>query len=141
MALTQKTKSYSELMTLDGYDSRLNYLRLHSNNPANENRSALNRFYKSYGWKKIREEVIRRDLGCDLAVPNLFIKDNDWSKEEIIVHHINPITEEDLIHGSPLLLDMDNLITVSTSTHNTIHYYTGVEDVYVERHEGDTKLW
>lgn len=131
-------KSYSELMSLESFDERLDYLRLYSQNPSNENRNIMNKFYKSYAWKVVREAVIKRDLGCDLAVQNLFIGDNN---ETIIVHHINPITIEDVTNNSSKCLDMENLITVSSSTHNTIHYREEVEDKYVERSPGDTKLW
>lgn len=100
----------------------------------------MNRFYKSKVWLELRERIIKRDLACDLGVPNLFI-DVDKPGESIIVHHINPISVEDFENGSDLLLDPNNLITVSASTHNTIHYSTVEHEEYIERAPGDTKLW
>lgn len=95
----------------------------------------MGRFYKSNAWRKVRDAVIKRDLGCDLGVNRLYIDG------EIIVHHINPITEEDLEKGSDLLLSMDNLITVSYDTHNKIHYSTEEDYIWKERKPGDTTLW
>lgn len=129
-------KSYHELVALDSYEERLKYLRVYSDNPGNQDRALMNRFYKSNAWKVARDKAIRRDLGCDLGIPNLFI-DNDT----IVVHHINPVTIDDLENGSDLLLDMDNLITVSSTTHNIIHYAKYEDDEIVERKPGDTILW
>lgn len=130
-------KTYSELITLESFVERLEYLRLYKENPSNKERDLLNKFYKSRSWNEIRKNVIRRDLGCDLGVPNLFINDG-----HILVHHIVPITFDDLVNESPLLLDPNNLITVSYDTHNKIHYRTEVDDkTVIERKPGDTKLW
>lgn len=129
-------KTYSELITLDSFVERLKYLRLYSNNPANANRELMNHFYKSKLWQQVREYVIRRDLGCDLGIENMFINDG-----HILVHHIEPITMQDLIDESNKLWDADNLITVSYDTHNKIHYKNKIEDPVIERRPGDTKLW
>lgn len=133
----QARKSYTELMKLPGYYERLEYLRLKGNNPGNANRTAMNAFYKSDLWKRVREEVIVRDFGRDLALAGFDISEG----ESIIVHHINPITEEDVETMNPLLFDPENLITVSYDTHNKIHYRTTEQESYTERKPGDTKLW
>lgn len=129
-------KTYNELITLDSYLERLKYLRLFSRNPANADRALMNRFYKSNLWLEVRDRVIHRDLGCDLGVENMFINNG-----HILVHHIEPITVQDLIDESSKLWDMNNLITVSYDTHNKIHYKNEKEDPFVERRPGDTKLW
>lgn len=130
-------KTYNELITLESFVERLEYLRLYKENPSNKERDLLNKFYKSRLWNEIRKIVIRRDLGCDLGVPNLFINDG-----HILVHHIVPITFDNLVNESPLLLDPNNLITVSYDTHNKIHFRTEVDDkTVIERKPGDTKLW
>lgn len=131
------TKSYHELSKIDGYYEKLQYLRLYSNNPGNVDRSLMNDFYKSKEWLRCRKKVIVRDCGCDLGVIGLEIPEG----ETIFVHHINPITEEDVIEHSPLLFDMDNLITVRAETHNAIHYRQSSSEDLVERRPGDTKLW
>lgn len=131
-------KSYEELTQLETFNERLDYLRLYSNNPSNKDRKTMNRFYKSHAWKVVREAVIRRDLACDLAVQNLFIENEN---DTILVHHINPISIDDVLSGNPLCLDMNNLITVSPATHNLIHYRETPKEEIVERQPGDTKLW
>ena len=131
-----KEKSFHEALTYESFVERLDYLRLYSDNPSNQQRKLMNKFYKSYAWKQARDFVIHRDLACDLAVPNLFIEG------PILVHHIQPITEEDLMNNSPLLLSPDNLITVSMNTHNKIHYRNEKDDpVVLDRTPGDTNLW
>lgn len=128
-------KSYKELLEFDSYDERLEYLRLYSDNPSNEDRAFMNSFYKSHAWKQVRDFVIHRDLGCDLGASNIYIDG------PILVHHINPITEEDILNGSELILDPNNLISVSYETHNKIHYSNKSKEPFVERKPGDTRLW
>lgn len=129
-------KSYKELLTLDSYDKRLAYLLTKGKNPSNTERKLMNLFYKSDAWKYAKNEAIKRDLGCDMALDNMFIKDGP-----IIVHHINPIFLEDVENNDPKLLDLNNLVTVSLNTHNTIHFYKDDIVVWKERTPGDTKLW
>lgn len=73
-------------------------------------------FYRSVEWKRIRNEAIRRDNGCDLAIEDRSIYDR------IEIHHITPITMEDIENSSDLLFDLDNLICTSPNTHKAIHY-------------------
>lgn len=116
------TKSYSELVKLKTYDDRLSYLMTGNNfvglNKWGSHRS-LNQFlYQSNttDWKRIRRKVIIRDGGCDLGLPDYPISGR------VTVHHINPITEEDIVNRDPKVFDLNNLITVSHGTHMQIHY-------------------
>lgn len=128
--------SYSELISLDSYLERLNYLRTFGDNPSNQDRFLMNHFYKSDSWLYWRDKAIKRDLGCDLGVTDLFIEEGP-----ILVHHINPISIEDVVSGSSFLFDLNNLITCSLATHNRIHYDKNSVTEWMERVPGDTKLW
>lgn len=128
-------KTYSELIGLKSYNERLEYLLIRGSNPGNEDRKVTEKFYKSKIWRTIRDAVISRDLGFDIGVKGVQIDD------EIIVHHIVPITTEDILNGSELCYDMNNLITVSLKTHNRIHYLKEDDYGYVERKPGDMDLW
>lgn len=127
-------RSYSELILLDNYTDRLEYLKLLDNN-VDSPRDISEQFYKSNMWLHIRKTIIDRDYGFDLGVFGLYI---DGIK---IVHHINPITEHDIIFRTDKLIDPENLITTSIATHNKIHYNTDEKEEWVERTPGDTKLW
>ena len=93
--------------------------------------------YKTKRWRDIRRDVIIRDEGCDLAIPGRGIPSG------IIVHHMNPISIDDVLSGDESVFDPDFLICVSQATHNAIHY--GDEHLLmtdpVVRKPGDTKLW
>jgi hypothetical protein len=97
------------------------------------------RFYTSRQWKQIRDHVITRDLGNDLGVDEYEIHDS----ERIIIHHMNPMTPENIIHGDESILDPEFLITTTHKTHNAIHYgdKSLLTKVLIERRSGDTKLW
>lgn len=127
-------KSYSELITIDSFDDRLEYLKLLDNNATSPRHMSMP-FYKSLWWKAVRQRIIERDLGFDLGVFGIYINSH------IYVHHINPINENDIIHQTKKLLDPENLITVSMDTHNRIHYRKEEKEQWVERQPGDTKLW
>lgn len=133
--------SYSELITLPTFKERYLYLKL-SGIVAEETFGAhryLNQaYYRSAEWRKARNDAIIRDNGCDLAMEEFEIRDR------IYIHHINPITEKDILDRSPALFDLDNLICVSFNTHQAIHF--GDESMlpinyFFERTPGDTKLW
>lgn len=127
-------RSYSELITIPTFHERLEYLKLLDNN-ATSPRHMSEQFYHSHVWKTLRNQIIDRDMGFDLGVFGVYIPDI------VIVHHINPIDENDIIYQTKKLLDPDNLITVSLNTHNIIHYRNEERDIWVERRPGDTKLW
>lgn len=127
-------RSYSELILIDNYTDRLEYLKLLDNN-VDSPRDISERFYKSDTWLYVRKTIIDRDHGFDLGIFGLYI---DGVK---MVHHINPITEFDIIYQTYKLTDPENLITVSIPTHNKIHYNNDEKEEWVERSPGDTKLW
>lgn len=127
-------RSYSQLKSLTSFPERLDYLKLLDNNVTSP-RHMSEQFYQSRTWKTIRQQIIDRDLGFDLGIFGVYI---DGS---MLVHHINPIDEFDIIHQTKKLLDPENLITTSWNTHNLIHYNTKEKETWVERTAGDTKLW
>lgn len=132
-------KTYKELMALPTFEERLSYLKL--DGVIGEDTFGFNRYlnqalYKSREWRKTRNSVLIRDGGCDLGVAGHDIYTRP------IIHHINPITEEDIINRNPCLFDLDNLVLVSIDTHNAIHYGADIsESLFEERKQGDTKLW
>lgn len=126
--------TYSELIKFESFDERLDYLKLW-NVPHTSPRSISESFYKSKAWREVREFIIRRDLGCDLGKFGVYIYGS------IYVHHVNPITEEDIVQWSDSLIDPENLISTSLTTHNFIHYKPDDKVPYVERQPNDTKLW
>lgn len=127
-------RSYSELVTINSFSERLEYLKLLDNNALSP-RHMSEEFYKSRTWLMLRKQIINRDLGFDLGVFGVYIEGNMY------VHHINPINEHDIIYQTDKLLNPDNLITVSLNTHNKIHYNQSTEEKWCERTPGDTKLW
>lgn len=126
-------KCYSDLIKIDSFKGRVEYLSL-KGLEYDIPRAISNRFYKSKLWLDVRADIIARDLGCDLGFPLQTIN------TKVIVHHVDPLTVEDIINLSPKCFDPENLITVSIDTHNIIHYGSP-DDIYEERRPGDTKLW
>lgn len=117
------TKSYSELILLDTFAERFEYLKLDgkvSSETFGSHRYLNQALYKSPEWKRIRREVIIRDNGCDLGIEGYDI----YGKA--LIHHINPITIDDIINRNPIVFDMNNLVTTTTDTHNLIHYGSDV---------------
>jgi hypothetical protein len=127
-------RSYSELIQLKSHAERLGYLKLLDNNVTSPRHMSGN-FYRSKTWKAIRQMVIDRDLGFDLGIFGVYIDG------PMLVHHINPIDESDIVYQTNKLFDPENLITVSGNTHNLIHYNKMEKEQWVERRSGDTKLW
>lgn len=135
-----KANSYTELMRLETYNERLKYLQIGGMVGASTFGSErfLNQgFYHSTEWRKVRDLVIVRDLGCDLAIPGLEIT------ESIYVHHMIPITLEQLERDVSIYLDPEFLITCSFQTHQAIHYGSAPKfpSKYVERSPNDTCPW
>lgn len=138
--MTSRIRTYSELCQLETFAERFKYLSIRGEVGCatfGGNRWINQQFYTSPQWRRLRHDVIARDEGCDLGVEGHEIHDR------IIVHHINPISEEDILHGTSRALDLDNLISTTHNTHNAIHY--GDERLlpkpYSPRSPGDTKLW
>lgn len=112
-------KSYSELIQLHSFEDRFRYLNLNgtiADKTFGSMRWLAQKFYKSKEWEDIRNYVITRDSGCDLALINRTI----FGKP--IVHHMNPITIQDVEERNSIAFDPEFLITVSHNTHNAIHY-------------------
>lgn len=135
-----RSKTYSELSRLETIGERFDYLALKGHvgkSTFGFDRWLNQEFYQSRAWRQARERVILRDLGCDLGIEGYEIY------EGLLVHHMNPITPDDLALGAPAILDPEYLITTSKQTHNAIHYgdRTLLPRVPVERRPGDTYLW
>lgn len=137
---TMSIKTYSELCLLPTYRERYQYLRLDGQvgvDTFGYDRYLNQLFYRSPEWKRIRDFVILRDNGCDLGLPGYEIYD------KVIIHHMNPITVDDIRHGNESILDPEFLICVTHNTHNAIHY--GDETLLVTdpvvRTRNDTCPW
>jgi len=114
-------RTYSELIRYATFDERFNYLKLHGHvagETFGADRYLNQKFYHSKEWKELRQKIILRDNGCDLGFPGYEIHGN------IYVHHINPLTIDDLSVLFTMACDPENLICVSYETHNAIHYGT-----------------
>ena len=140
MMTTTNIRTYSELIQLPTFEDRFDYLRLDSvvgKDTFGFDRYLNQQFYRSSEWKRIRNQVIVRDNGCDLGIDEYEIHGR------ILIHHMNPISIEDLQYMSDLLMNPEYLICVSHRTHNAIHY--GDESVIVtapiERSQNDTCPW
>lgn len=136
-----KLKTYSELMSLKTFKERFEYLKL--DGLIGEETFGFDRylnqlFYESEEWKRVRSLVIARDNGCDLAS-----LDHEIYGDRIIVHHMNPITKEDIINKTDFLLNPEYLITTVKRTHDAIHYGDDsiLNEEFVERVPNDTCPW
>lgn len=138
-----KLRCYSDLIQYSTFEDRLHYLELHGvvgEDTFGFDRYINQKFYKSPEWRRVRDFVIVRDNGCDLGVKGYDIGDR------IIVHHMNPLTLDDINNSSDFLLNPEYLICVSKETHDIIHYgfssdrYSKSKEP-VDRKPGDTKLW
>lgn len=135
-----KTRRYSELRRLDTFEDRYKYLVLKGQVGAATfgfDRYINQQFYRSREWRRLRDEVIVRDNGCDLGIAGYEIH------EGLLVHHVNPMLLDDIRHGDDAILDPEYLITTTLKTHNAIHYGDErlIPKQLVERRRGDTKLW
>jgi hypothetical protein len=133
-------RTYSELIQYSSFGDRFRYLSLRGEVGAATfgfDRWLNQQFYTSRQWRALRHHIIVRDEGCDLGVPGYEVT------RRPIIHHMNPLTVEDIVHGSDEALDPEFLILVSHETHNAIHY--GDESLlpkpFVARAPGDTQLW
>lgn len=133
-------RTYSELVKIDGFLPRFRYLVLRGQvgkATFGFDRHVNQAFYRSTEWRQVRQHVIARDLGCDLAVPDHEIYD------QILIHHMNPMTVGDIAEGNSSIIDPEYLICVTHKTHNAIHFgdENQLPKLHVERRPGDTKLW
>lgn len=137
---TMKIRTYSELKRLPTFSERFNYLNLQGTVGATTfgfDRHINQLLYKSDAWKWARDEVIIRDLGCDLGIEGYEIHGR------IVVHHMNPITVEDVLNNDIKVFDPEFLIATTHNTHMAIHY--GDESLLpkplVKRRKNDTIPW
>jgi len=135
-----KIRSYGELCRLDTMLSRFSYLKLNGfvgDKTFGYDRWINQQFYMSAQWRRVRRDVILRDEGCDLGIDGYQIHSG------LYIHHMNPMTRDQIVDGDMSILDPEYLITVTHSTHNAIHY--GDERLLprelIERLPGDTRLW
>jgi hypothetical protein len=133
-------RTYSELRRLETLEDRFRYLSLRGEvgqTTFGYDRWINQQFYTSTQWRNMRNHVIARDIGRDLGVEGYEIHDR------IYIHHMNPMTAEQIQKADPRILDPEFLICVTHKTHNAIHY--GDEGLLpkplVERRPGDTTLW
>lgn len=133
-------KTYSEMILLPTFIERFRYLQIGGKVGAETfgyDRYLNQTLYRTAEWKRFRREVIIRDNGCDLGC------DDREIYGKILVHHINPITADDIINRHSNVFNLDNVICVSLDTHNAIHY--GDEELLmlgpIERTKNDTCPW
>ena len=133
-------RTYSDLIRLPTFEERFRYLQLNSSvgkETFGFDRYLNQNFYRSAEWKRIRDKVIIRDNGCDLGIEDRLIYGR------VIIHHMNPVTDKDIVDLTSFLLNPEYLICVSHNTHNAIHY--GNEDLLMKgpviRTKNDTCPW
>ena len=135
-----KIRTYSKLSKLRTFQERFDYLKL-DGNVAEEtfgfDRYLNQKFYHSIEWKRVRDYVIVRDCGCDLGIADNPIRGR------VYIHHMNPLTIQNLRDPKDAMLDPEYLICVSHDTHNAIHYGSDpiALDEVVERRPNDTCPW
>lgn len=133
-------RTYSELIKIDKFIDRFKYLSLDGlvgGITFGGHRYLNQNFYQSNKWKSTRREVILRDKGCDLA------HEDNQIYGTIYIHHLNPITIEDILEERPCVFDLENLVSTCLKTHNAIHY--GNEKILtnelIVRKKNDTCPW
>lgn len=138
--MNTNTRSYRELSRLQTFEDRFEYLKLSAKigeDTFGRERYLNQLFYGTPEWRALRQEALIRDNGCDLGIEDHPIGGR------IEVHHINPITAEDIQNRNPCLLDLDNVICVSSNTHKAIHYGDAslLPKDPIERKPNDTCPW
>jgi hypothetical protein len=138
--MTAKVRTYSELCELKTFEERYEYLSLRStvgHETFGFDRWINQRFYMSREWRNLRRDIIVRDKSCDLGVDGYEIH------SRLIVHHMNPLEQGDIVHGTVHALDPEFLICTTHDTHNAIHFGDAslLAKPYTPRSPGDTKLW
>lgn len=135
-----RIRTYSELLSLRTFEERFEYLALYGQvgqATFGSNRYLNQNFYRSREWRRIRNQIITRDEACDLGIPGLDIYGS------IYVHHMNPITIDDIENNYDLIIDPEFLICTSYDTHQAITFgnKNNLFKLPSERRKGDTKLW
>ena len=138
--MTMNIRTYSELITIPTFEERYNYLKL--NGIVGKETFGYDRYlnqllYRSSDWRSFRDRIIIRDNGCDLACEGFELQ------SRIIVHHIDPITVEDILNKHPKVFDPENVVSTSHNTHLAIHY--GDKNLIsigpINRYKNDTCPW
>lgn len=134
-------RRYTDLRAIPTFEERFKYLQMFGSvgrETFGFERYLNQMFYRTPEWKRVRREVILRDNGCDLGMPDREIQDRF-----IVIHHMNPITKDDILERSEFLLDPEYLICCTDLTHKAIHY--GNEDLLIKdpiiRSPNDTTPW
>lgn len=137
-------KTYTHLIQFPTFEERFEYLKL--TGKVGEETFGYDRylnqvFYRSSEWKNFRRKIILRDKACDLGIEDRPINQNG----QLLIHHMNPITKEQIINRDPVLMDPEYVITVRRNpTHEAIHYGDAsllIGANFIERKPGDTCLW
>lgn len=133
-------RTYSKLLLLPTFEDRYRYLRLDGNIGTSTfgfQRWLNQELYHSKDWLGFRDKIIIRDNGCDLAVEGFDIY------ESILIHHLNPITYDDILNQNPIIFDPENVISTKLSTHNAIHYGDEHQLIIpsIKRTKNDTCPW
>ena len=138
--MTMNIRTYSELITIPTFEERYNYSKL--NGIVGKETFGYDRYlnqllYRSSDWRSFRDRIIIRDNGCDLACEGFELQ------SRIIIHHIDPITVEDILNKHPKVFDPENVVSTSHNTHIAIHY--GAKNLIsigpINRYKNDTCPW
>ena len=135
-------KCYSELIKIPTFEERFEYLKLDGavgDFTFNGKRQLNQVLYRSPEWKSFRREIAIRDDGCDLAHPDHRV----YGSTRLIIHHINPLTIEDILERRPCVFDKENVILTTHNTHEAIHY-SNADILFtepIERKPNDTCPW
>ena len=138
--MTMNIRTYSELITIPTFEERYNYLKL--NGIVGKETFGYDRYlnqllYRSSDWRSFRDRIIIRDNGCDLACEGFELQ------SRIIIHHIDPITVEDILNKHPKVFDPENVVSTSHNTHLAIHYGDKnlISITPINRYKNDTCPW
>lgn len=133
-------RTYSEMLQFETFEERYEYLSLQGvvgQQTFGFDRWINQQFYTSKAWRTLRRDIIVRDESCDLGVPGYDIHNR------LIVHHLNPMVQDDIVYGREHAIDPEFLICTTHQTHNAIHYGDAslLPKPFSPRKPGDTKLW
>lgn len=137
---SMSNRTYHDALAYKTLRDRFEYLKMHGKvgEETFGSRRYLNQlFYSSFEWRELRNRIIIRDQGCELAIPDFIIRG-----DRIVIHHIEPITIDDIIESRDIVYDPDNLICVSSKMHKALHYGEFLQKYeYSERRPNDTCPW
>ena len=151
VVMKMSIRTYSELISIPSFEERFKYLQLGGQvgrETFGYDRYLNQMLYNSKEWRRFRDDIIIRDNACDLAhedheIPSWRDKNGRIHGPKILIHHINPITVDDILNHDPIVFDPENAITTILATHNAIHY--GDESLLpkapIERKQNDTCPW